>query len=164
MQRSVNSSLSAKAVLQWGGLALLAIFFLPFIYRYLKAQMDAMKSQQTQSQINTNWENNQNVEVQHSEAEKIVKNRPDIWAAAARLAHDLGTAYDTGSPWKIFDERYLTENDQSVAQTLIWQRNNFGLLEKLYQKVYTRGHDLRKDLLKLLDGPQLKQVRKYIKI
>lgn len=157
-------SMTAESVLKWGALAIIGIFVAPLAYRFLRTQAESIKQQTEDIKAEETFVNNQNVQTQQETANSIVKNRPDIWAAAAKLAHDLGTAYQKDSWTDWLNPKTWTENDSSVVETIRYQRNNFVLLEKLYQQIYTRNHNLKTDLLKYLDDDSMRELRKYITI
>lgn len=107
---------------------------------------------------------NQNPLSQNQKRKKITTNEA-LWSASASLAHDLGVKYkDTGKWYDFMNPRGWTENDESARKTLVFQRNNFALLEKLYYQVDTNSRSLRADILEYLDKDELTYLRKYLKI
>jgi hypothetical protein len=96
---------------------------------------------------------------------KAITASSALWAASASLSHDLGVKYkDAGNWWNFLDPRGWTENDKSARKTLVYQRNNFAILEKLYYEVDTNSRNLRSDILKFLDKDELTYLRRYLKI
>lgn len=88
-----------------------------------------------------------------------------VQSAAQKLTHLLGTKYsDNGSIFNVLDPRGWTENDNEVSKLLIYQRNNYLLIKRLYNEVYSNSRSLSHDLFKLLDNDNLAKVQKYINI
>lgn len=147
----------------WLFIAVFMLIFFP-MFRYVRQQLQKNKEQKSELDKDTNYLQNQNPEILKQKANKITTNG-QVQAAAKSLAVDLGTKYsDTGNKFTDWlDPHGWTENDANVAKTLIYQRNNYKLLCKLYS-IYTRSRSLPDDVLKLLDESELKKVRKYIKI
>lgn len=115
-------------------------------------------------QNNTNYQENQNPTIAQNKADKITV-RKDVQSAAKKLAHDLGTKYsDKNSWWSWIDPRGWTENDKSVADTLLYQRNNYSLLKRLYNEIYTNNRSLTDDVFSLLDENELKRVQAKLKL
>lgn len=147
----------------------------PYIMRYLKAQ--ALRSQVANLELDlkekvdtkevekaTKLFENENPLTQNQKRKAITSSQA-LWSASQSLAHDFGVIYkDTGHWWDIFNPRGWTENDKSIRQTLVYQRNNFPILEKLYYQVDTNSRSLRKDILEYLDKDELEYLRKYLKI
>jgi hypothetical protein len=89
----------------------------------------------------------------------------ELWAASEKLAHDFGVKYsDAGNWYDFLKPRGLTENDESIRNTLLKYRNYFSIIEKLYFQVDTNSRSLRADILKYLDQKELSLVRKGLKI
>lgn len=150
-------------VTMWIYIVIFVIILFPLI-RYIKKELQKTKDQALDLQQLHNWTENQNPSVQQSKADKIT-TRKDIQAAAKSLAHDLGTKYSDNNHWyDIFNPQGWTENDKKVADTLIYQRNNYGLLKKLYYICYSNSRNLSDDILKYLDKDQLTRVSKYLNI
>jgi hypothetical protein len=147
----------------------------PYLMRYLNSQrektaianleLDLKEKTSTQEVVNeTKLLENQNPLSQNQRRKAITSNQ-GLWAASASLAHDLGVKYkDNGHWWDVLDPRGWTENDKSARETLVYQRNNFAILEKLYFQVDTNSRSLRADILKYLDKDELKYLRTYMKI
>lgn len=141
------------------------IFIVPWVKKYLDKMELANKKNEIENEKDETFLVNQNMTSQNSLRDKITKNK-GVQAAATKIANDLGTSinHDTGSITDILNPRGWTENDEEVANTIIYQRNNFPFLEKLYNQTETRQRKLREDLIKLLDVDQMKRIKKYIKI
>jgi hypothetical protein len=87
------------------------------------------------------------------EANKIAPNYPVLQRLAQELAHHLGTAYSWYNP------RSWAENDEEIFKLLVAvSKNDFKVVEKLYNSVYAKGNDLRRDLAKLLDSKYYEQL------
>lgn len=126
----------------------------------MRASIDEQK---TDIEKDNNVAENHDPVVKQSKLDKITKDK-GVQAAAESLAADLGYKYESGHWWiDIFGFRYWTENDKSAADTLIYQRNNYKLVEKCYY-VLTRNRNLTADILEVLDTDELERVRKYINI
>lgn len=146
-------------------LLILICIILPIpLFRYLKRQFQKNNEQEIQIQKDRTFIENQNPIVVTAKADKIT-SRKDIQAGAKDLAHHLGTKYsDKNAWWSFLDPRGWTENDKKAADILIYQRNNYKLLERLYFSCYTNSRSLSDDVLKLLDESQLKRVQQKLKI
>jgi hypothetical protein len=144
---------------------ILICIIVPFpLYRFIKKQMAKNSEQDTQLVKDKSFIENQNPIIQTAKADKITKNK-GVQAAAKDLAHHLGTKYSDANHWYSFlDPRGWTEDDKKVADILIYQRNNYKLLERLYYTCYTNSRSLSDDVLKLLDEDQLKRVQQKLKI
>jgi hypothetical protein len=145
-------------------LILVAIIVSFPLYRFIKKQMAKNSEQDTALEKDKSFIENQNPIIQTAKADKITKNK-GVQAAAKDLAHHLGTKYSDANHWYSFlDPRGWTEDDKKVADILIYQRNNYKLLERLYYTCYTNSRSLSDDVLKLLDEDQLKRVQQKLKI
>lgn len=134
------------------------------LMRFLIRQFAKFKEVQTEISNNTNYQQNQNPIIAQNKADKITV-RKDVQNSAKKLAHDLGTKYSDQNSWfDWIDPRGWTENDKAVADVLIYQRNNFTLLKKLYNQVYTNNRSLTDDIFALLDPDELKRVQSKLKI
>ncbi|MEO8534816.1 MAG: hypothetical protein ABI441_13750 [Flavobacterium sp.] len=100
-----------------------------------------------------------------SQKRKAITTSSSLWSASASVAHDLGVKYkDAGHWWDFMNPRGWTENDEAARKTLVFQRNNFAILEKLYYEVDTNSRSLRADILEYLDKDELTYLRRYLKI
>lgn len=130
-------------------------------FNSLQAEIDE-KNQDVKN--DQNFSQNQNPIVAQNKADKITTNK-GVQSAAKQLAHDLGTKYsDKNSWWDWIDPRGWTENDKAVADTLLYQRNNYHLLKRLYNEIYTNNRSLTDDVFELLDPDELKRVQAKLKL
>ena len=140
------------------------ILLFPYISKYIKQQNLSSVIQDTKLSAKETFNTNLSPIAQQSAADKITKSKT-VQAAANSLANDLGTKFLSGDTFSdIFELKSWTENDAKVAKTLIYQRNNYSLLVKLYYNCYTAKRNLTNDILKYLDATELTKVRKYLKI
>ena len=163
IKRTVKSSMLKwyQKPLNWFLIIVGIIIAFP-LFRYIKAQLEKNKEQNSTITKNAAFVENQNPITRQKKAD-VITTRKDIQAAAESLAHDLGTKYSDQNSWfSWLNPRGWTENDKSAADTLIKQRLNFKLLEKLYFTCYSNSRSLHDDVLQLLDEEELKRVRKYL--
>lgn len=140
-----------------------ALLVVPLVYRYLKDQIQISKVQNEDIKGENQMLDNVNPETRTNNANKITTNKA-IQNAAADLAHNLGTKYsDTGNWWDIFNPRGWTENDAEVLKILKYQVRNYHLVERLYFEVYSKRHNLKDDVNKLLDAKELADLKTYYK-
>jgi len=150
-------------ILFWASLGMGIYFMWPWLRKYWISMRASINEQKDDIAKDTNVAENSNPVVKQSKLDKVTKDQ-GVQAAAESLANDLGYKYETGHWWTdIFGLKYWTENDKKAADTLIYQRNNFKLVEKCYY-VVTRNRNLTADVLEVLDDDELERVRKYIKI
>ena len=148
---------------------------IPYIKKYLDDQNTSIKINKAENTVKQAESDaqvvkeiklvaNQNPLSQNQKRKAITANTA-LWSASASLAHDFGVKYkDTGKWYDFMNPRGWTENDQSARKTLVYQRNNFAILEKLYFEVDTNSRSLRADILEYLDKDELTYLRKYLKI
>jgi hypothetical protein len=142
---------------------LAVLVVLPLVYRYLKDQIQLNKAQNEEIKGENQVIENVNPETRTLKANAITTNVA-VQNAAADLAHHLGTKYsDTGNWYDIFNPRGWTENDKKVLEVLKYQVRNYHLVERLYFEVFTKRHNLKDDVNKLLDSAQLVQLKEYYK-
>lgn len=135
----------------------------PFVYRYMKDQVQITKVQNDEIKGENQVLENINPVTRASAADKITTNK-GVQSAAADLAHHLGTKYnDTGNWYDILNPRGWFENDDKVLSILKYQVNNYHLVERLYFEVYSKRRNLKDDVNKLLDAPELVQLKEYYK-
>lgn len=143
---------------------ILGIFLFFPIFRYVKSQLAKNQELNDEIQNDKSYLQNQNPEVAQTKADGITQ-RKDIQQAAKEIAHHLGTKYSDTNIWYDFlDPRGWTENDKAIADILIYQRNNYAYIKKLYTKVYSNNRDLSQDLIEKLDQSEMNRVQKYISI
>lgn len=156
--------------LNWLVFFVVVISFFP-LYRFIRKQLQRNKEQMTDFEREQQLKDNQNPIKQLYKANSITPNKA-VQAAAQSLANDFGVFISKPFEWTspttwlggVFDYRKWTENDKNISDTLIYQRNNYDLLIKLYAKVYTDNRSLPNDILNYLDKAELKRVRNYIKV
>jgi hypothetical protein len=146
-------------------LVVIAIPVIAFpLYRFIQRQ--SLKNEENNADIEKETqllENSDPVKQQES-ANKITPNK-SIQAYAREVGVKLGTFYsDAGNWWDFLNPRGWTEDDSRVADIIIYQRNNYALMQKLYNKCYSNSRNLSNDLLTLLDKNELKRVQKYLSI
>ena len=140
-----------------------AFFIVPFLYRYLIDQKQQTDEKKEEIKGEVQVLENVNPETRKSNADKIT-TRTDVQNAASDLAHHLGTKYNDAGNWYDFlNPRGWTENDKQVLKILKYQVYNFHLLNRLYYEVYSKRRNLKDDVNKLLDTPQLVELKEYYK-
>jgi len=140
-----------------------AFFIIPFLYRYLidQAQQNKEKIEEVKGEVQVL--ENVNPQTRKENSDKITTNVA-IQNAAADLAHHLGTKYsDAGNWYDFLNPRGWTENDKEVLRILKYQVRNFHLVNRLYYEVYSKRRNLKDDVNKLLDTPQLVELKEYFK-
>lgn len=148
---------------------------IPYIKRYLDDQNtqiainkadNVVKETASQMQVIKEVKLLENLSpLTQNDKRKKITSRIDLWSASASLAHDLGVKYkDSGKWYDFLNPRGWTENDESARKTLVYQRNNFQILEKLYYEVDTNSRSLRNDILQYMDKDELIILRKHLKI
>lgn len=163
LKGSVSRSKPLK-ILVWILCIGLAIPLLYFAYKQIVAAIQKAKELNADVAKTTRYNENQNPLTAQKKRDQITK-RKDVQAAAQKIAHDLGTKYSDKNSWYSFlDPRGWTENDDAVVATIIKQRLNFYLLEKLYFQVESNSRSLTADLLALLDKDSIIRLRKYVNI
>jgi hypothetical protein len=152
------------------GLVIALIIVGPWLYRYIKAQIQANNEQDAEIDKDKAYESNKDPVVQQSKADKITKSK-ELQAAAKKIAHDLGTKYSdqnsswlSPSTWSIFNPKGWTENDEEARNVLLKYRNYYPTLKRLYHDCYSNSRNLSDDLVDLLDKEDLALVRKAIKL
>lgn len=135
----------------------------PILYRYVKEQLLLNKEQNEDIKAETQILLNQNPLTRQQQADKITLDK-NVQRSAENLAHHLGTKYsDAGNWYDIFNPRGWTENDNEVLTILQVQVRNIHLVERLYFEVYSKRRNLKDDVNKLLDKPQLEKLKAYYK-
>lgn len=148
---------------------------IPYIKKYLDDQNTSIainKAENTVKQAESDAKIEKDIKLvanqnplSQNQKRKAITSNTALWSASASLAHDFGVKYkDSGHWYDFMNPRGWTENDQSARKTLVYQRNNFAILEKLYFEVDTNSRSLRADILEYLDKDELTYLRKYLKI
>ncbi|WP_162128205.1 hypothetical protein [Flavobacterium phycosphaerae] len=168
-QRKPQSGFSWHLIIRYA-LIIVGIILLFPLYRFVRQQLLKNEEQKDDIEKTKKYNENQNPQIAQSKADKIVNDK-GVQQAAKNLAHHLGTKYSDvpfswtkPSTWSIFNPKGWTENDAEAAKILIYQRNNYRFLKRLYFEVYTNSRDLSSDVLSLLDDAELKKVQKYLKL
>ena len=157
---TLKSSFSKLTTIQW--LYILAGVILLFpLYRFIRNQLNKNKEQKFEIDKENNFLQNQNEPTLDVMLDKITPTK-SLQKAAKDLAHHFGTKYsDANNWWDFLNPRGWTENDNEIEKILIYQRNNYALLVKLYAEV-TNSRSLGNDIRKYLDHSNRKKVAKYI--
>lgn len=147
---------------KWIVFAIILVSIFP-LFRYVKKQLAKNQEQNQDLTKSLQLSQNSNPQTLQDRLDKITKDR-GVQASARLLAKDFGfLVADRGSWWDFLNPSGWTENDKSIADNLIYQRNNIKLLTALYFQI-TNSRDLIADIQNYLDADQLKRVRKYLKV
>lgn len=164
MRSSLTKANTKAASFNWKKWLLILIFMLlaipliSLIYKQIIRQVAKIKEVQNDVQKEQAFIENQNPIIAANKADKITTNK-GVQKAAKDLAHHLGTKYKYTNHWySIFNPRGWTENDKAAADILLYQRNNYKLLQRLYFEIYTYSRDLSTDIRELLDDDQKKRL------
>lgn len=146
----------------WMALLILILAW-PFIRKYSMNMSASVQKTAEEIEKDRLFKENKNPEVKLSKLEQITP-RTDIHSAAEQLAHHFGVKYsDTGSWLDWFKPKGWTENEKEIADIVLYQRNNYALLEKCYY-VVTRSRNLTDDILEYVDDYNLGRIRTYLNI
>jgi hypothetical protein len=148
--------------------AYLVVIIIPVIgfplYRFFMKQTQKNQEAEIAIQQQQQLIANQDPIKQQSVADSITTDK-SVQSYAKELAFRLGTAFSDNGHWYNFlDPRGWTEDDTRVADIVIYQRKNYQLLVKLYNKCYSNSRSLSDDLFKYVDNDQLIRIKKYVNI
>jgi hypothetical protein len=142
----------------------------PWIYRYIKGQIQSNEEQDSSIEKTKLYNSNKNPATQQQRADKITKSR-ELQGVAKQLAIDLGTVYsDTNfewtSPtsWGILNPFGWTENDKEVRVALVKYRNYYPTLKRLYHDCYSNSRNLSDDVLQKLDKDDMILVKRVLNL
>jgi hypothetical protein len=142
------------------GIPLIGFPLYRFIIKQFQKNDEVQKDIQQQQQLIEN----QDPIKQQSVADSITPSK-SIQSYTKEVASKLGTQYwDAGNWYDFLNPRGWSEDDTRVADIIIYQRNNYHLMVKLYNKCYSNSRSLSNDLYKYLDNDQLLRVKKYVNI
>lgn len=142
------------------------VFLLVFfpLWRYIQSQIQKNKEKTLTIEQQQQLFDNQDPIKQQSSADAITTSK-SVQSRAKQLSALLGTLYsDAGNWWDFLNPRGWTEDDKQIADIVIFERNNYALIAKLYNKCYSNSRNLSNDLIKLLDANELLRVQKYVNI
>lgn len=146
----------------------LVVIVIPLIgfplYRFFIKQLQKNTEVQTQVQQEQQLLENQDPIKQQVLADSITPSK-SVQSYTKEVAAKLGTQFSDAGHWYDFlNPRGWTEDDTRVADIIIYQRNNYQLMVKLYNKCYSNSRSLSKDLYTFLDNDQLLRIKKYVNI
>ncbi len=172
MQRSNNTGTAFADVkhtpINWLKYLLVIVGIFAFfpLYRYILNQLSKNQTAEIKAVKQQKFLSNSDPLTQQTNADKITKDK-GVQSSCKQLVTALGTL-SCDNPladyWSFLYPSGWTENDAEAARILIYQRNNYQLMKRLYNECYTNSRDLSKDALNLLDTSELKKVLKYIKL
>lgn len=148
--------------------AYIVVIVLPLIgfplYRFIIKQVQKNNEAQIAVEQQQQLTDNKDPIKQQITADSITSSK-SVQSYTKEVATKLGTQYsDAGNWYDFLDPRGWTEDDTRIADIIIYQRNNYQLMVKLYNKCYSNSRSLSDDLYKYLDNDQLLRVKKYVNI
>lgn len=142
-------------ILKWVFMIMIAIFFVPWLVRYLRKQMTKDTNSRIEAEIKDRKLHNKDEGWSTNKALELGLD-PQWLTVTRSIAHNLGTMY----PW--WNPRSWTENDDAVLADLQYPASfgdqKFGELnlpamltvEALYHNIVVPGESLENDLRRLL--------------
>lgn len=136
------------------------------LYRYILKQMSKNQTAEEKARKSEQFNKNSNLQTQQTNADSITTDK-GVQSSCKQLVNALGTlACDNplSEYWSFLYPSGWSENDAEASRIVIYQKNNYALMQRLYNEVFTNSRNLSKDLLNLVDTKELKKILKVVKL